>query len=177
MKIEEHHVITLAYELREDGPKGALLERMDAGHPFRFLFGTGSLLPAFEDRLHGLQEGDRFAFVLKPEQAYGPKQNSQIVNVPRKVFRIDGEEPVNMIIKGNFVSVTDDQGEQHHGQILHFDDQLVCVDFNHAMAGKTLHFDGVVLDVRMATVDELIRRHYLEDDGLRSPGSDLSEPW
>ena len=35
------------------------------------------------------------------------------------------------------------------------------------MAGKTLHFSGVVLNIRKATVDELIRKSYIEEDGLR----------
>ena len=32
---------------------------------------------------------------------------------------------------------------------------------------KTLHFTGVVLHIRKATVDELIQKAYLEEDGIR----------
>lgn len=175
MNIEEHHVVTLAYELREGGPEGELLERMDANYPFHFLYGTGALLPSFEDRLRGLQEGDRFSFLLQPDEAYGPKQKGNIINVPREAFRMEGQEPANLVVEGNFISLTDDEGETHHGKILEFDEKTVLVDFNHAMAGKALHFDGVVLNIRMATVDELIRRHYLEEDGLRN--RDESQLW
>jgi len=54
LKIEEHHIITLTYELREGSAEGELLERMDARYPFIFLFGTGKLLKSFEDNLYGL---------------------------------------------------------------------------------------------------------------------------
>ncbi len=177
MIIVAHHVVTLAYELREGSPDGELLERMDSNYPFRFLFGTGALLPAFEDRLQGLSEGDRFAFLLSPEQAYGPVEPGNIINVPREAFRMDGEEPANLVVAGNFVSLTDDEGESHHGKILEFDEGKVRVDFNHAMAGKSLYFDGVVLNIRIATVDELIRRHYLEEDGLRTHDDDEEALW
>jgi FKBP-type peptidyl-prolyl cis-trans isomerase SlyD len=35
------------------------------------------------------------------------------------------------------------------------------------MAGKTLHFKGVVLNIRKANVDELIRKQVVEEDGVR----------
>lgn len=177
MRVEEHYVITISYELREGGPEGELLERMDINYPFHFLFGTGALLPAFEDRLYGLQEGDRFSFRLKPEEAYGPVEKGNILDVPREAFRIEGQEPPNLVMRGNFITLTDDGGESHHGKILRYDDEKVRVDFNHAMAGKELHFQGVVLKVRKATVDELIRKHYIEDDGLRRSDYEEGDLW
>lgn len=167
--IEEQQVVTLTYELREHGPSGELLERMDANYPFIFLFGTGKLLPSFEDQLFGLSEEDAFEFTLSPQEAYGPVRPSDIVSVPLKAFKIDGEVPPNMLVKGNYVSLTNEEGQTYNGKILDWDDQQVKVDFNHAMAGKTLHFKGAVLHIRPATIDELVRQHYIEDDGVRRP--------
>lgn len=169
MIVEEQNVITIAYELREDHAAGELLERMDANYPFKFLFGTGKLLPAFERRLEGLSEGDTFDFVLQPEEAYGPVESGNIIDVPRSAFVIDGEVPPNLIVEGNFISLTDDLGKTHQGEILSFTDENVRVDFNHGMAGKTLHFRGVILDIRPASIDELVRKHYVEEDGVRRP--------
>ena len=72
MIVEEQNIITLSYELRNGGPQGELLERMDANYPFKFYFGSGRLLPAFEKQLEGLEEGQPFQFTLPPEQGYGP---------------------------------------------------------------------------------------------------------
>lgn len=167
--IEEHQVVTITYELREDGPQGELLERMDANYPFIFLFGTGKLLKSFEDQLFGLGEEDAFEFVLSPEEAYGAVKSSDILSVPMHAFKIDGEVPPNMLVKGNYIALTTDEGQTFNGRILSWDDTQVRVDFNHAMAGKTLHFKGAVLNIRSATVDELVRQHYIVDDGLRRP--------
>lgn len=171
MIVEENHVIEMTYELRDGGPGGELLERMDVNYPFKFFFGGGKMLPAFEEALYGLQEGQSFEFTLGPAQAYGPRHAGNMMEVPRSVFR----NMPNALVEGNYVELTDDRGDTHPGKIVEIGKEQVKVDFNHAMAGKTLHFRGVILDIRKATVDELIRKHYIEEDGLRRPN--FGESW
>lgn len=174
MIVEEHNVITITYELREGGPQGELLERMNANYPFRFLFGTGKLLPAFEENLRGLGPDDSFEFTLTPAEAYGPVHAGNVVDVPRFAFTHLGE---NFLVKDNYVTLTDDRGEAHNGRILEWDEETVKVDFNHAMAGKTLHFRGAVLHIRKANVDELVRKHFIEEDGVRRADFGSEEEW
>ncbi|MEM0992695.1 MAG: FKBP-type peptidyl-prolyl cis-trans isomerase [Bacteroidota bacterium] len=162
-KIEDNKVVTITYELRENDNKGELMERMDANYPFTFLFGTGALLPAFEAALEGLSEKDSFEFVLASNEAYGKVEEANIVNVPRAVFQVEGAEPPNLVVKDNFVALTDDMGETHHGKILDFNNLMVKVDFNHVMAGKNLHFKGAILNIRAASVDEIIRKHHIPE--------------
>ncbi|MEN0003253.1 MAG: FKBP-type peptidyl-prolyl cis-trans isomerase [Bacteroidota bacterium] len=169
LPVEEHHIITIAYDLLDADKGGELLERMDANYPFYFLYGTGKLLPAFEDHLCGLTAGDTFDFTLSPKQAYGPVEQGNIIDVTKEAFKIAGSIPANMIIEGNYVQLTDDLGDTHSGKILSFTDTHVKVDFNHSMAGKNLRFKGVVLNVRKATIDELVRKHYIQEDGIHRP--------
>ena len=166
-RVEENKVITITYELKENSPKGELMERMDVNYPFVFLFGTGALLPAFERELEGLTEKDSFEFVLKCREAYGEVNEENIINVPRAVFQIEGAEPPNLVVKNNYVALTDNHGETHHGKILEFNDLMVKVDFNHVMAGKDLHFKGAILNIREASVDEIINQHHLPMNGVR----------
>ncbi len=168
MIVEEHNVVTLSYELREGGPEGEILEVMNVHYPFKFFCGGDQLLPAFEEQLHGLGEGDAFEFILPPDLAYGDLDQDQVLDIPRDVFEEEDKGGLeNLLIQGNFIMLTDEEGEQFNGKILSWDDELVKVDFNHAMAGKTLHFKGVVLNIRKATVDELIRKQVVEEDGVR----------
>jgi len=164
MIVEEQNIITIAYELRESSANGPLMERMDPNYPFKFYFGSGKLLPKFEERLFGLEEGQPFRFTLEPEDAYGPVEQGNIIDVPRSAFTHLGQ---NALVAGNFVTLTDDEGLQHNGKVLSWNEEKVSVDFNHAMAGKKLHFSGVILNIREATVDEHIRKSYVEEDGLR----------
>ena len=168
MIVEEHNVVTLSYELREGGPQGEILEVMNVHYPFKFFCGGDQLLPAFEEQLRGLREGDAFEFILPPDLAYGDLDQDQVLDIPRDVFEEEDKGGLeNLLIEGNFIQLTDEEGEQFNGKILCWDDELVKVDFNHAMAGKTLHFKGVVLNIRKATVDELIRKQVMEEDGVR----------
>ncbi len=163
IRVEEHHVVTITYELRDGNAAGEMMERMDANYPFTFLFGSGALLPEFEQNLYGLTERDSFEFILKAEDAYGEIEKGNILDIPRSVFQVDGVEPPNLLVKDNFVRLTDDEGNHHNGKILDFNDFKVKVDFNHVMAGKDLHFKGAILNIRKATVDELIRQHYIPE--------------
>lgn len=168
MIVEEHNIVTLSYELREGGPEGEILEIMNVHYPFKFFCGGDQLLPAFEEQLRGLSEGDAFEFILPPGLAYGDLDLDQVLEIPRDVFEEEDKGGLeNLLIEGNFIMLTDEEGEQFNGKILSWDNDLVKVDFNHAMAGKTLHFKGVVLNIRKATVDELIRKQVVEEDGVR----------
>lgn len=161
MRVSEQTVVTLRYELRNNDEHGQLIEIMNAVYPFVFLFGTGKLLPAFEDQIRGLMSGDEFEFKLECTETYGMPKESNIVNVPRKAFLIDGIEPEGMLQIGQQLTVKDDQGYDNTGKILEYDQQFVRMDFNDVMAGKDLHFKGAIINVRKATVDELISKHHL----------------
>lgn len=168
MIVEDYNVVTLSYELREGSPAGEILEVMNVHYPFKFFCGGNQLLPAFEEQLRGLSEGDSFEFILPPDLAYGDLDQDQVLDIPRHVFAEQDKGSLeNLLVAGNFIQLTDEEGERFNGKILSWDDDLVKVDFNHAMAGKTLHFKGVVLNVRKATVDELIRKQVIEEDGVR----------
>ena len=166
LTIEEHHVITLTYELREGNAQGELLEVMDARYPFIFLFGTGKLLKSFEKNLYGLSEDDAFEFVLKAEEAYGRSNALNILKIDVEDFKRASDIPDHYIQIDNMVNLTDDEGLCHNGKIIGITDSHIKVDFNHAMVDKDLHFKGAVLAIRKATMDELIKGHYLESNDI-----------
>lgn len=165
--VDVNNIITLTYETREGGPGGTLVERMDTHYPFHFLFGKGQLLPAFEAKINGLQEGDRFDFTLTPQDAYGFRTDEHIIAVPMHVFTQSHERLDREFREGMFLALTDEQGVTHNGQLRSWNDQQANIDFNHALAGKVLHFAGTVLRIRPATVDELVRGAYIASNGIR----------
>lgn len=167
MEIQEKRVVTLSYVVQENNAEGAIIETMDVNYPFKFMFGTGELLPGFEEELQGRKEGESFAFTLPAEKAYGPVREENIIDVPIDVFKVGGILQEELLEKGKFVSLTDDRGQSHNGKVLDWTEEQVTIDFNHAMAGKDLYFRGVILDVREATAEEQARNNYVEDDGVR----------
>ena len=78
MTIDDYAIVTMTYEVRDGGPSGTLLERMDVNYPFKFMFGTGRMLPAWERRIFGLKSGMGFSFQLGPDDAYGQRDDRHI---------------------------------------------------------------------------------------------------
>lgn len=168
MTIDDHSIVTLTYEVRDGGPSGPLLERMDVNYPFKFMFGVGKMLPAWERRIYGLKSGMGFSFQLAPEDAYGVPDKEHLLEMPLDLFKNEREqiEP-GLLVEGQFVTLTDADGKAVNAKILKWDDQVVSLDANHALAGKTLFFSGAILDVREPTVDELIQKRFIDLGGVR----------
>ena len=60
---------------------------------------------------------------------------------------------------GNTLPMSDDQGNTMNGKVISYDDKNVKMDFNHPLAGQTLHFSGEVSEVREATAEEISHGH------------------
>jgi FKBP-type peptidyl-prolyl cis-trans isomerase SlyD len=68
---------------------------------------------------------------------------------------------------GNFVPFTNDDGSQITGRIYAVEGDIVKVDFNHPLAGKTLKFEGKVIGLRDASQEELDHGHVHGEGGVQ----------
>mgnify|MGYP006312894545 CR=1 FL=1 len=69
MIAEKDNVVSIVYELRAGSGEGEVVESLTEENPLTFLFGSGGLLPKFEENLSGLSSGDNFEFLLPSEYA------------------------------------------------------------------------------------------------------------
>jgi len=175
MKVQTGCIIELKYILKKDNKQGEVMEIMDEHWPFKFLFGSGILLPAFENELDGLEDGMNFRFQLKAEEAYGLPDSSKVVQVFKDDIEEDHRYPIDNYEKGDFVNLTSSKSSTVSGVIKEISKDYILVDGNHVMAGQDLFFEGQVLNVRKAREDELVHKRYIEPNGIRSH-SRLSEP-
>jgi FKBP-type peptidyl-prolyl cis-trans isomerase SlyD len=175
MKVQSGCIIEVKYILRKDNEKGEILEIMDEHWPFKFLFGSGILLPTFEQNLEALEDGMHFKFSLSAEEAYGKHDVSKIVQVFKEDIEEDHRYPIDNYEAGDFVNLSLGSAQQVSGVIHKIAKDYILVDGNHAMAGIDLHFEGQILNVRQAREDELLNSRYIEPNGIRSH-SRLSEP-
>ncbi len=114
------------------------------------------MLPEFEKNLYGLAIGDKFDFVLTSEQAYGQRQDDAVLELPKDIFK--NEEGVfdsSIVYEGNTVPMRDTEGNTLHGSVLEVREDVVVMDFNHPLAGETLHFEGTIIDEHEATAEEI----------------------
>ena len=157
MKISDEKMVSLSYDLtvdNEDGEK-ELMERATKENPLKFMFGMGTMLEAFENNVEGLSIGDKFSFVLTPEEAYGEYHEGNVVDLPKKLFEVDGKFDAERIAEGQTLPMMDSRGNRMMGSVLEVQEDVVVMDFNHPLAGETLHFDGEVIDVHEPSEEEI----------------------
>ncbi|MDR0756358.1 MAG: FKBP-type peptidyl-prolyl cis-trans isomerase [Tannerella sp.] len=158
MKIATDRYVSVMYDLNTgNGDERELKERATAEHPLEFIFGSGNMLPAFEARLKGLEADETFQFSLSPEHAYGEYVEENVVELPKKIFETDGKFDDEFVREGNVLPMEDSEGYHKNGTVMKVDTDTVVMNFNHPLAGETLHFSGKVLNVRQATAEDLVK--------------------
>ncbi|HRS53798.1 MAG TPA: FKBP-type peptidyl-prolyl cis-trans isomerase [Bacteroidales bacterium] len=159
MQITKNKVVSLIYELNENGPEGAVIEKVDKSQPLLFIFGRGMLLSKFEDNIEGLSVGDKFSFMIPKEDAYGSIMQEAIIDVPISAFEIDGKIEEGLLTVGNVIPMADENGRPLDGKVISLGIDNVKMDFNHPLAGIDLFFKGEIIDIRDATPEELNHNH------------------
>jgi FKBP-type peptidyl-prolyl cis-trans isomerase SlyD len=159
MKVGKDKVVTLTYTLRYDNEDGDVIQKVDTNRPFVHLFGIGTLLPAFEENLSGLQAGDDFKFYLKSDEAYGDSSEEAILELDKSMFEIDSKIDEEFVAVGKSIAMQDQDGHPVDGIVLAIKDDKVIMDFNHPLAGENLFFSGQITEVRDATDEELSHGH------------------
>jgi len=161
MVIENRTVVSLNYRLtvNENGNE-IEVEQTSTANPFVFLFGAHNVLPKFEENLAGKTIGDKFDFHLSAEDGYGIYDAKNVIEVPINAFHgPDGKPDEKILTLGNILTMNDQEGRTFQGKVKAVTIDHVEMDFNHPLAGQELHFTGEVVNVRLATLEELQHGH------------------
>ncbi|MDO4695875.1 MAG: FKBP-type peptidyl-prolyl cis-trans isomerase, partial [Porphyromonas sp.] len=157
MKVDKNLLIKAQYTLYTVGADGKeeMVEQTSPEMPLTYIQGMGLMLADFENNLLGLDEGEKFDFVLTPEQAYGHVSEDYITTLPKEVFLVEGEFDEEVVFVGGQVPMLDSEGNQLLGKVLEISEEGVKMDFNPLLAGETLHFVGEIQEVTEPTPDEV----------------------
>ena len=156
MKISANTFVAVTYDLYVGtGDDKELMEKATAEVPLKFIYGTGSMIPAFEEGLKDLEPGQKFDFVIAPENAYGEYVQEHVLELPKNIFEVEGKFDSEMVKEGNTIPMMDANGNRINGSVLEVREDVVVMDFNHPLAGETLHFQGEVVDVHEPTAEEI----------------------
>ena len=156
MKIEKDHVVRLHYTVSEAG--GASIESSREQEPLAVLIGHNAIIPGLEEALLGRAAGDRFDVTVSPEQAYGERRPGLVQRIPRKHFK-------NQKLAVGMQIVVPTQMGPRPVTVEKIGLSVVDVDLNHPMAGKELHFDVEIIEVREAQDVEIEHGHVHGDGG------------
>jgi len=165
MKIADNAVVSMTYTLTENDENGTMIQEVNKDKPFVFLFGSGFLLPKFEENILGLETGAIYAFPLESGAAYGPVREDALLELDKKIFEIEGKIDENILFVGNDIPMQNNDGQTVMGKVMEISDDKVKMDFNHPLAGINLHFKGEILNIREATPEEIEHGHVHGQDG------------
>ena len=149
LKIEDGQVVSMDYTLHVDGE---LVDTSEA--PLEFIQGMGSIIPGLERELYGMEVGNSKKVNVPPADGYGELNPQAYADVPRVEF------PDNIPLeKGVEIQVRDESNNRMYARIEAFTEDIVKLDFNHPLAGKTLEFDVTIVGLRDASAEELSHGH------------------
>lgn len=151
MQIAQNAVAAFHYTLTDDD--GQVIDSSAGREPLTYLHGSGQIVPGLEKQMEGRAAGDKFTAHVAPEEGYGVRHEELMQEVPRAAFQGVEDIQPGMQFQGNGpegqVNVT----------VTKVENDVVFIDANHPLAGKTLHFAIEVTDVRGATEEELAHGH------------------
>jgi len=140
MEIGQDSRVKMHYTLKLSD--GTVLESSFDGDPIEFEYGKGQIIPGLESALEGMSAGEEKHVEIGPDDAYGQRDPEAVASVPKDEFPAQGPIEAGMIFR-----LVREDGMVSHVRVAEVMDDEIKLDFNHPLAGETLHFDVKVEDV------------------------------
>jgi FKBP-type peptidyl-prolyl cis-trans isomerase SlyD len=156
MKIQKDSVVRFHYTVGEVGQPAN--ESSNGGEPLAILIGHNNIIPGLEKAMEGREAGEKFEVDVPASEAYGERREGLTQRIPKKHFGEQRLMPgMQVVLQTNFGprAVTIEKVGM----------SVVDVDLNHPMAGKDLHFDIEIVEVREASAEEVEHGHVHGDGG------------
>jgi len=150
MEIQKDRVVSIDYMLKDD--QGMMIDRSE-GEPLVYLHGNDNIIPGLEKHLVGKKAGDKVNCVIAPADAYGEHDEEMVFTVSKKDFAESDKIEIGMQFQAQ------EEGGMRVVTVVGVEGDEVKIDANHPLAGKSLHFDVTVQEVREATAEELEHGH------------------
>ncbi|HSG69159.1 MAG TPA: peptidylprolyl isomerase [Planctomycetaceae bacterium] len=156
MQAVKEKVVSIHYTLT--GEDGRVIDSSEGRDPLAYLHGAKNIVPGLERALEGKAPGEDIAVTVPPEEGYGQRNDELVQPVPKSNF----PEGVDPQLGMQFQAQT--AAGPRLVRVVEVEEEIVTIDANHPLAGKSLNFNVSIVDVRDATPEELQHGH------VHSPG-------
>jgi peptidylprolyl isomerase len=125
--VKVHYTGTLDDGTEFDSSKGK--------DPLVFTLGSGEIIPGFNKAVEGMLLGEKKTIGITPEDAYGPRNEQMVQDVPRNMLPEDMEPAIGMPLQAQ-----GPDGQTVNLTVTAVAEESIVVDGNHPLAGQTLNF-------------------------------------
>ena len=122
---------------------GTVFDKTERDNPIEFIIGEGRMLPKIENLVKGMKTGEKRSIKLKPEDAFGPRREDLVKDIPRHAITLDKEPKV-----GATLWLKSQEGRTFSAVIVEVEKETLRIDFNHPLAGK-----NVIINIELLSVE------------------------
>jgi len=158
--VEKNVVVSLDYVLKLDNDE--VIDRSEKNAPLEYLHGYKNIVPGLESELEGLKIGEEKSVTVPAKLGYGERDSEEVAEYPRDTF----PDSLNLEVGEPIAMRDSESGESFQAYITEIQTDKVLLDFNHPLAGETLHFKIKISGLREPTGEELSHGH------VHQPGHD-----
>ena len=116
---------------------GTVFDSSVEREPLEFTLGAGQVILGFEKAVLGMKVGEKKTVTIPVDEAYGPRRDEQIAELPREKLPSDMTPEV-----GQQLGIKQPDGRTAIVTITNVsDNNTVTIDANHPLAGKDLTFE------------------------------------
>lgn len=137
--IKKDSKVAIDYTLTVDGK---IADTSKGRAPLEYTQGAGQIIIGLERALEGKNEGEEISVDIPAKDAYGEVNKEAFRRVPKTAI-----QNIEQMKVGDLVGASAN-GHTFRAQISEITDKEVVLDFNHPLAGKTLHFDVKIVSVK-----------------------------
>ena len=142
--IQKNSTVTLAFTGKLDN--GEIFKTVTQESPMVITLGDAEVPPTLESALVGMSAGESKSVRLPPEEGFGPRQKDLLQTLDKSSFGENVTPKPGMLLSLN----VEKDGENHKvpATVIEVTDASVTVDYNHPLAGHTLTYELMVINVQ-----------------------------
>jgi FKBP-type peptidyl-prolyl cis-trans isomerase 2 len=134
--------VSIEYTLKLDETN--VFDTNVGAEPLIYVQGARQIVPGLENALEGMKVGESKQVTVQPEEGYGTVRQEAFLEIEKEKI------PQDALQVGAQIQGRAGNGQVVRARVAEIKDETVTLDFNHPLAGKTLHFKVKILDIKPA---------------------------
>ena len=123
--------------------EGKVVDSSRGREPLEFHVGMHQVIPGFEKALKEMKVGEIKSFQVSPDEGYGQEDPRGIYEESRDKLPPDIEPEVGMVLYAHGPN-----NQSIPARIIEVKKDVVVMNFNHPLAGKTLNFEAEIIEIK-----------------------------